>query len=363
MLRKVAIPASGSRALGKRLVRRAVVVGASLWLSSLFGVTVSDAAGLPPAADILRDVGFSDEDYQRAREGTVVERKMSEGSEHELAFGMALLVKAKPERFAELYRKAPVFEVISQVTAYGRISGDGVPADFAKVALRPNPEKEAKRYVDAEPGEELNLDAKEIAAFQALKPAGGKGAVPVKNVEQLVRQELLVRYQAYRAKGLAGIAPYERPKGAQRLAGDELLRALKGSAYLAKYFPASYDVLLNYPASKEKAKNAQEFFYWINIELFSRPTLVLMHRILIQEGEAYVAVERQFYASHDYNAMQQIVAAVPSQEGFLVFYAGRVSTDQVGGFGSSAKHPIARALAAPYYKEMFETIRAQAEKR
>jgi hypothetical protein len=34
--------------------------------------------------------------------------------------------------------------------------------------------------------------------------------MPVKEVENLVRQKLLARYQAYRTKGLSGVAPYER---------------------------------------------------------------------------------------------------------------------------------------------------------
>ncbi|MGH7251831.1 MAG: hypothetical protein ACREIK_08230 [Nitrospiraceae bacterium] len=337
----------------------------SLWACLLVGGSVQAELKLPPVGEILLDIKFSDKEQQRVREGKVVERTISEGSERELAFAMALLVKAKPEKLAESYRKATVFDVVSQVKGHGRIPGEGALADFAGVALQPNAEKEAQRYLGAQPGEELNLEAKEIAAFQELKSASGKNPVPVKEVEQLVRQGLLARYQAYRAKGLAGIAPYERAKGAERLAGDELLRAAKGSVYLAKYVPAFYDLLLDYPAAKKKAdmKNLEEFFYWVNLGLFDRPTFVLMHRMALQVGEAYVAVERQFYASHEYNSMQQLVAALPTQDGTLLVYAGRVSTDQVGGFGSSAKHPVARTLAAPYLKDMFESVRGRVEKR
>lgn len=337
----------------------------SLWACLLVGSPVQAELKVPPVGEILLDIRFSDKEHQSVREGKIVNRTISEGSERELAFGMALLVKAKPGKLAESYRKATVLEVVPQVKAHGRISGAGALADFAGLALQPNPEKEAHRYLDAQPGEELNLEAKEIAAFQALKAAGAKNPVPVKEVEQLVRQGLLARYQAYRAKGLAGIAPYERAKGVQRLAGDELLQAAKGSVYLAKYVPIFYDILLDYPAAKKKpeVKNFEESFYWVNLELFDRPTFVLMHRMALQVGDAYVAVERQFYASHEYNSMQQLVAALPTLDGTLLLYAGRVSTDQVGGFGSSAKHPVSRALAAPYLKDMFESVRGRVEKR
>ena len=51
-----------------------------------------------------------------------------------------------------------------------------------------------------------------------------------------------------------------------------------------------------------------------------------------------------------------------TQDGVLLLYTGRVSTDQVAGFGSSAKHPISRAIAAPYIKDMFKILQAEAEK-
>ena len=61
--------------------------------------------------------------------------------------------------------------------------------------------------------------------------------------------------------------------------------------------------------------------------------------------------------------MQPLAAALPTQDGTLLLYVGRVSTDQVGGFGSSAKHPVARSLAAPYLKDMFESVRGRVQKR
>jgi len=356
---------SGSAAVRNRFVSPKVIAVASLWACLLVGTPVQAEVKLPPVGELLLDFGFSDKEQQQIRDGKIVERAIGEGSDRELGFGMAFMVKAKPEKLAELYRKATVFKALTQVKAHGRISGEGSLADFTGVTLQPNPEKEAQRYVNAQPGEELNLDAKELAAFRALKSAGGQKGDPIKEVEQLVRQALLARYQAYRAKGLSGIAPYERSNGAQRPAGDELLGAAKGSVYLAKYVPTFYDILLNYPAAKSKAeaKNLEEFFYWVNIEVFDRPTFVLMHRMALQVGEAYVGVERQFYASHDYNSMQQVVAALPTLDGTLVLYTGRVSTDQVGGFGSSAKHPVARTLAAPYLKDMFQSVRSRSQKR
>ena len=42
---------------------------------------------------------------------------------------------------------------------------EGTLADFEKVKLVPNGEKEARRYLEAEPGSDLNLGAQEIAGY------------------------------------------------------------------------------------------------------------------------------------------------------------------------------------------------------
>ncbi|MEO8325302.1 MAG: hypothetical protein ABI618_05590 [Nitrospirota bacterium] len=103
----------------------------------------------------------------------------------------------------------------------------------------------------------------------------------------------------------------------------------------------------------------EESFFWLNIDVFSRPLLVLSHRMLSQEGDTYVASDRHFYANREYNRMQAGGGAWPKGDRSLIVYLYRFSTDQVGGFGSSAKYPISRALMGPYVEELFENVRAQ----
>jgi len=126
-----------------------------------------------------------------------------------------------------------------------------------------------------------------------------------------------------------------------------------------------HDVLMNYPSAKDKVKKDkfEESFQWFNIELFDRPTFVLTHRMAMFVDYAYINIERQYYASHDYNAMQQVVAMLPTRDGTLLVYVARVSTDQVAGLTSAAAHPVARTVMAPYIKDMLEAIRNRAEKK
>lgn len=122
--------------------------------------------------------------------------------------------------------------------------------------------------------------------------------------------------------------------------------------------------MLNYPngLTKDEAKNLEEFFYWLNIDVFGRPTYVLVHRMLYHVGDAAFVIERHYYASHDYNNKLQGVAAIPTKDGIFLFYVGRVSTDQVAGFTSGALHPLSRAITAPYIKDMFKSVQAKMKK-
>ena len=325
---------------------------------------VLEASELPTAYAVLRELQISDRDRQQIRDGNIVTWTATEGSDRELALGMALLVKTSAENLVELFREATAFKAESAIiTAYGRIMGDGELADFTGLKLEPNREKEARRYLEAKPGDHLNLGTKEIAVFQALNSASKNGAVPIEKVEALIREELLARYQDYHTKGMAGVVPYARKSGSHLLASDELSIAIKQSKLVAKYLPSVSNVLLNYPAATIKeGEEFEEQFYWMNVEVSGRPTYVLIHRMHFRIGEASIVVDRHFYASHQYNCLQQGVLALPTKDGMVVTYIGRVSTDQVTGFGSSAKRPVARTMIGSHIKDMLEAIRAKAEK-
>ena len=345
--------------------RGVALLAVALLISLLFAGPTADAADLPTVDDVMKELKISDSDQEKIRRGEIVDWSPTEGSDRELALGMVFLVKATPEEITPIYRQAMILREVSVITAHGTITGEGTMDQLAGVALKPNAEKEAKRYLNAEPGEELNLDAKEMAGFRALQSQAKDGAISVKKVEELLREGLLARYKGYHTEGLAGIAPYERGHGKQRRAGDELLLSTKQLSGVAKHLPVFHNFLINYPKGlpAEEVKNFEERFYWLNIDIFGRPTYVLVHRMLYHVGEAVMAVERQYYASHDYNTMLQGVAALPTKEGTFLFYIGRVSTDQVAGFTSSALHPVSRAIAAPYIKDMFRSLQERAKKK
>ena len=138
----------------------------SIYKGLVLGSSLVEASGLPTANEVLQELSISDRDRQQILEGKIVTWTATEGSDRELALGMAFLVKTRVETLVELFHEAAIFKTRSTITAYGRITGDGQLADFTGLKLEPNGEKEARRYLEAEPGDDLNLDTKEIATFR-----------------------------------------------------------------------------------------------------------------------------------------------------------------------------------------------------
>jgi hypothetical protein len=342
---------SASLCLGQALILASVVTCLTI------GYAIEPALAAPTADDVMKALPISDSQKQDVLNGEVVKWTTMEAGERELAVGIIMLKKGTPEKVVQLFREAEGYKLIDAVTAHGSISGKGTEADFANLVLEPNGEKEAGRYLDAEPGEDFNLDKKEIAAFQALKAKSKDGSGTQKAVEALIRKNFLARLQAYQAKGLAGMSPYERGDNEERMSNQEILLSVDANKILAKLHPKFSEILHTYPSGD--MTGVEESFFWLNIEVFSRPLLVLSHRMLYKDGDGYVAADRHFYTSHEYNSLQAVGGVWPKGDSSLVVYLYRISTDQVGGFGSSAKHPISRALMGPYIVELFEKIQAQ----
>ena len=235
--------------------------------------------------------------------------------------------------------------------SFGFVQGAGSPADFAKLTFGVGATARAVEYVTARPGGPLNLSEAEIASFQQL----GADAPPTE-VEQAVISALLPRVQAYRAKGLAGIAPYARDDGGTRSPGDELRSASQATQVLQKYAPHVCSMLLEYPNAKPLGTD--ETFPWTHFIAQDVPTIALTHSCFISERAAWIVVQRQFYVSAGYNSEQAVAAFFPTQSGTVVMYANRTSTDQIEGFGGRAKRSIGSRAMASQLQSLFENVRS-----
>ncbi|MDJ0851139.1 MAG: hypothetical protein QNK04_22430 [Myxococcota bacterium] len=319
----------------------------------LVGAGPMPASAVAPLEDVLRGVGFDDGDIAKIRRGELVKGVMESTSERELAIKLAFLVEAPVSQLRELFTLSRDYEYDPSVTAFAPIRGEGSLRDFARLHLDPKPDAAAKVYLDARPGSELNLSREEIAAFNAL--AEGEGSAR-ERVEQQGRRMLLDRYRAYRKRGLDGIAPYARGGGKDYFPGERLRRRTEQSEGFRKEVPAFHRALLHYP--KSLPQGFEERFYWVNFRVDDRPTVALVHRMALVEGDDYAFAERHFYVSRSHNSVQTVGGAFPVEEGTVVLYVNRTSTDQVGGFGSATKRALGKRVMAGQIAETFDRLRA-----
>jgi len=340
---------TSSQLRGRRRSRARAGTLALLALS--LGVAPASAAPVPDADTLLSEAGLSADQIAQVHAGQIVRSDLDSASERELTSAMAFLVKATPQQLVADSKQDLLDQSMADTTGYGTVKLPGTAADFGKLTLK---SEQAQAYLKASPSGDLNLSAEEIAAFRKL----GSGA-PASAVEQEVRTQLLARLQAYHTRGLAGIAPYARSSGGPRSAGEALRIATTASKLLKKYAPQAYQFLLSYPEGKPPG--TEETFRWEQIDAHGEPTIVLTQVLLIPDGDAWVAVQRQYYVSTGYNAEQAVAALIPTKDGTVMAYANRTSTDQVTGFGGGAKRSIGSRLLSSQLEAMFEKARAKAQ--
>jgi hypothetical protein len=306
----------------------------------------------PSADQVLTDMGLSAADKQRVLNGEFVTADLAGVSERDLAFAIAFLVKkSTPDAIGKQLVAGNLVSADAQVQAHGAISGAGSLADLAGLKITAD---EAKALSSAKAGDALNFSAAEIAALKAAP-----GGTP-ESVQQVLRQVLLARYQAYRTAGLAGIAPYDRGGGRTTDVASDLRKASEAAKGLAKYLPGFQKVLLGYP--KTTAPELRENFFWVKSIIQGKPTYILTHILSAPDGEARAVARRQYYASTGYNAEQSVAGFLPVQGGTVAVFASHAFTDQVTGFGGSMKRSIGSTIMASKMKEIFDAGRKKVGK-
>jgi len=316
----------------------------------------SPAAAMRDAEEVLAEIGFSSDAKQQVLDGKFVTTELEPTSERELAMAMAFLVNEPPAELIADVKKDLVAGVDPDTTGHGVISESGSLDDFKGVSFGSNAKKQAKPFLSAEPGEDLNLSTAEIGTFEALNKQGGDA----KAVEGQLRKLLLARFQAYHSQGLDGIDAYARDDNKQTDAGGDLRRAVEAAGGLKKNAPNFYDTLLNYP--KSRPAGLEEEFTWTHYMAHGTPVFFLSHRTWMPDGDAWLIADRQYYVTGSYNVVQILAGFLPVKGGTLVIYVNRTSTDQVTGFGGSTKRAMGTKVMTSQIENLFEKVKAAAEK-
>ncbi|MFP8876416.1 MAG: hypothetical protein VCB99_05795 [Myxococcota bacterium] len=342
---------------GRGLMAPSVRVGLLICLLTLPGMAADEAGlrngDLPTGSQILAQFGFETKSVQRVLAGHMEAASLASSSKRELSLTLAFLVAAGAHGMAEKLDDGLAIRDDPDTIAFGEIRGEGSEQDFLALHLE---DKDVKRWLDAKAGENMNLSSGELARLDALKKRVGGTQPTTDAVGATVRNILLARYRAYRASGLAGIAPYQRGRSRVTDAGGELRGASRASKKLGVFPAAFYDVLLEYP--KKRPPGLEEDFYWLQYKAHGERVLMLAHRFSVREGDYFVSVQRQFYVSRGYNVEQSLSGLAPSSNGTLVIYTNRTISDQLEGFGASMRRSIGNKLLSSQLEGLYKKIRA-----
>lgn len=313
---------------------------AARWALIVVVLIPQAALAKPLAREILAETPLNQEQIQAVLDGKLVTSDVVEMSKRELAAAVACLIPLGRDGSLEFAQNSRVSMPDKYKDTSGPIDLKDIEGSLAALNLGGNKD-EARRYLEAEPGFDINLSNEEIAAFRALAPAKGEELAVV---EAKLRELLAQRIRSYRAQGLEGIAPFargdEEAKGASP--ASDLRRAADADGTFRKLMPEYYEALLNYP--KSNVPNGREFFFWSRIQILGRPVFMLHQRLTGATEHSEIVLERQIYASHFLNIGQVLIALLPVQEGTLAFYVNRTWVDRWHGFGVNTKHAIGEKI-------------------
>jgi hypothetical protein len=151
------------------------------------------------------------------------------------------------------------------------------------------------------------------------------------------------------------MAPYDRG-GDNSSPADDLRSAAEASTLVQQAVPELYQSFLAYPG--QGVADAEHRFFWTEQFADDRPVYILTHRMAQQRPDLLVVLSRDFYVSHSFNASQGAAGALPVEDGVVIFYANRTSSDQVAGFMSAMRHEIGRGMMRDSLVAAMEDIRA-----
>jgi hypothetical protein len=341
-----------------RLGRAAALAGL-LVVPPFFWPVLSWAADSPGAdesqtLDVRR---LSPEQRRRLLAGETLTYAVPESSDVELSAGVAIYLPVPLGRVAEVLTSSELVLRDPNITASGPIAADATTAALHGFKLAGGEVAEAQELLDAAPGARFNLSTGEIEGFRALRATvrpNDRTAV-LDAVSEQWRAVLVQRAQAFRARGLDGVAPYARRGGPADPAA--LLRAAADDARIAAHVaPRLGAELLAYPA--DQGPTATSHFYWVKRQVQNRPTPIVIHHLTDVTGARALYVERQIYVGHTYNASQVLCVALPYEDGVVILSSNRVATEQITGLGGDMKKLIGRRQLRGEIVKRFDRIRA-----
>ena len=334
--------------------------------SMIVPVLCANAADtIPSVEEAIDHLPFESTDLGKLLAGEIVSHELESETDKELVVVVAMLVKAPIEKLTDMVLKGHALRANKTVIDV-HFLGDHPASEalFAGVGFTKDESKEISELLRVSPGSKFNLSKEEIERLKSVAQTLGSSATAddpaVRNaVNDAYRAILMERYSAYRQEGISGIAPYYRGKKSVD-PGEELREKIQRLTFMKEWIPNFHRALLNYPDDDNEEIHNQ--FILLKQIVDNRPAYILGRRVHhLKGGDHALYAYHEFYVGHSYNSLQISAGAAHVEQGTLVFYHNRTSTDQVAGFGGGLKRSIGRGMMRDTIVEHFEAIRRSAE--
>jgi hypothetical protein len=323
-------------------------------------VAPAGAVEVMSASQLAQALGFDGAAQKKLLVGEIVSVEREETTAKQLAVSIGMLVKGDPEALAAAVLDGQTLEANPAILGFGKIDPSAPEAGLAGVAFTSGEVDEIRKLLELEAGDEFNLSADELATLQEaiarLDPSQAEDPAVVQAVNGAYRSVLLGRLQAYLARGVAGIAPYQRAGGVSDPAED-LRAAADASQLLQQAAPDLYRGLVDFP--EHQPAEVQQAFFWVKEVANDRPVFSLSHRMVQRRPDGLILLSRTFYAGHSFNASLSGAGVVPVQSASAVFYTNRTASDQVAGFMQAMRHELGRGMMRDALIESLRAIRTR----
>ncbi len=283
----------------------------------------------------------------------------------EMDVAMSVLIPAPLNKTVDVLhsqssgKDAPGVLFIKEIT--GKDSASELAGIFNKVSYGPTESDEVKQLMTIGPGDDFNLNMKEIALFKQAAKSVKPGTPGDKEMAKVMGEVLKNRYLSYRKNGLESVASYQISNSKQASPAKELIAATESMVIVKEKFPAYYRCLRFYPG--QNASNVIHQFFWVKQREEDRPMFTLKHLVMDIQPDYALITERQYYINHTLNSLQVVIGCFPHKNGTLVVLLNQIFTEKVNvSIGKGIAKKVGRSIVGKKVRPMFENLRTSFKK-
>ena len=331
----------------------------TLLVAALGMLPMSIANADTSSEEILQGFGVSKGEIEQLENGEILaySDEQYEFTKRELSADAMIRVNADMSAIMQALQDDPTLIPRDVTTDSGLVQSE---ADFDGVEFVEADIDEVEKLFAAKPGKKLNFSNSEYATLrQLLKPYRSAGtADKLKAASDAMRVILIGRYNEYRAKGLSGIAGYQRSRRKQVDVGAELQLTTDAFKPFENDFPEFVKVMSAYP---DGADCCEHVFRWVKVKIRKRPAFALSHTIIQANDEFALITERVYYVNAQLNSVQITTAWLPYAEGGYLGLAMSASADILDSTMGRLLRPIGRNKAKDLVTGVMQETRADLE--